>query len=387
MKIFYFEASDFQSYPLGGTLSFAKQFIENIEAEIWLIGFGSDTEPRGKWTTKIINNRKFNFFSIASVSQVKKSKLPKRLYSYFVLKNYISTLYNFNPELVFTQTPQFVFLLSKYKWNKFCFCFAGLGNSVALSKFKALRVFGKLYEKQLFKSLIKSCHVILAAADQDAINEKSKQYGIENNRIISFPTRFNLNVFFPIDQQYSRNALGFGNESKLIITTGRLSYIKGWRDLIDAFRILIMENNNVILIFVGEGEDKQEMLNYAHKEIKSNQIILMGRKNHAEICLLLNAADLFVMTSFVEGWPTSMVEAIACGKNVVSTNIGGATEMIKNYQNGIIVKERSSENIAIAIKKALNFENPNPISIKISKKYASINLNDDFKKIINDFSN
>ena len=154
-KIIYIESCDFESYPLGGTLSFSKQFIDNIQEELYLVGLGRSSEPIGTWFKKHIGGKEFNFFSIGTVEAVSKSRLPKRIVTYLLLKKYIKELYQKNFDVIFTQTPQFVFLISKFKWSKFCFCFAGLGNSVGLSKYKILRPLGGIYEYLLFRSLKK----------------------------------------------------------------------------------------------------------------------------------------------------------------------------------------------------------------------------------------
>jgi len=202
------------------------------------------------------------------------------------------------------------------------------------------------------------------------------------NSIISFPTRFNDKIFLPRDKGLIRKTLGFSKQAHIIITTGRLTYIKGWKVLIDSYRIVKSQLSDAILIFVGDGEDRNEIEKYCSQEIKDNEIILMGRKSHLEIASLLNASDVFVMTSLVEGWPTSMVEALACGKNIVSSNISGAKEMIVPNGNGKIITERKAINFANAILEVLNFPNPNPVSVELSKSYSASNLNEDFKKLI-----
>ena len=384
IKILYLEACDFEKYPLGGTLSFSKQFLRNINHEIFLVGLGDEKKMVGKWQMKTIEDKDFKIYSIGTVSQVKKSFLPKRLKTYFLLKKHIKKLNKIECDLVFTQTPQFVFLISRFNWNKLSFCFAGLGNSVALSRFKILRIFGRVYEKTLFKHLKRSFDLILAAADQEEIVSKSLKYKLGAKKIISFPTRYDENVFFIKNQIKTREKLGYSLNSKIIVTTGRLSYIKGWKDIIDSYRIAKIREPNLKLIFVGDGEDKIKIQNYAPKEIGLEEIILTGRKSHKEICNILNASDLFIMMSLVEGWPTSMVEALACGKNIVSTNIGGSSEMIINNVNGIIVKDRDCKNFANAIIKALNFINPNPKSLEKAKKYKSSNLQSEFNRLLND---
>ena len=196
-KILYIEACDFEKFPLGGTLSFAKQFIKNIEEDIFLVGLGNSSNQIGKWEMKDLNCKRFNFYYIGTVESVKKAKIPKRIVTFLMLRKHIKTLNKGNFDIVFSQTPQFVFIISKFNWKKFCFCFAGLGNSVGLSRFKSLRVFGSLYEKLLFEKLKKTCDIILAAADEIEINKKRSQYNFKSKKIISFPTRYDDSIFYP----------------------------------------------------------------------------------------------------------------------------------------------------------------------------------------------
>ncbi len=73
------------------------------------------------------------------------------------------------------------------------------------------------------------------------------------------------------------------------------------------------------------------------------------------------------MGSLVEGWPTSMVEALGCGKPIVTTQISGANEMIVENSNGYIALDRNVEAFSRLLIKALNLSNPNPVSIQKSK--------------------
>ncbi len=104
-------------------------------------------------------------FGICSVNEIANTIIPKRLYSYWALKKHMHNILKNPIKNIFSQTPQFVFTLGKYRWVKFYFLFAGLGNSVGLSKYKYLRFLGDLYERILFEYLKNSACKILAASD------------------------------------------------------------------------------------------------------------------------------------------------------------------------------------------------------------------------------
>lgn len=383
-KILHIEASNFIDFPLGGTTSFANQFINNISANFYLVGIGEDDDPIGEWFVKKIGSKNYNYYAYAKISSFGKNKLPKRLISYFLLRKHLKNVYENtnNIDIVFTQTPQFVFCIGRYNWTKKIFCFAGLGNSVGNSKYKYLRFLGGIYEKLLFKQLKENFNHILAAADKDAIREKELQYQLNPKSIVSFPTRFSPSIYHPESMEKSRQIIHENPNDNLIVTVGRLSFIKGWKDLILSFRKLLLSKPNSKLIFIGDGEDKNEIMAFAKDEIGSGKISLVGRKKPEEVANYLNASNLFVMFSYIEGWPTAMTEALACGKNIVSTNIGGSNQMIKEGENGFIIKNRDVNSFSKAMSLALSLPNPNPISVELSKQYSSTNLNKDFYKII-----
>jgi glycosyltransferase involved in cell wall biosynthesis len=379
--ITYFEACDFESFPLGGTLSFSKQLLKTLDNDINLVGLVSDDEPIGRWFKKNINGKEYNFYGICRINEIKKSILPARLYTWWALKKNIKYINKYGLKNVFTQTPQFVFILSKYKYKNFCFLFAGLGNSVSLSKYKYLRIFGMLYEKKLFKNLRESATKVLAAADSESIKIKTKKYNLKDDFIKPFPTRYDESVFKLLDKQYCRHELNIPNNCKTFITTGRLSYIKGWKLLIDSFRLVLLSEPNAKLYFIGDGEDKSKIIGYCNQEIKNHQIILTGRKSSHQLSTYLNASDVFLMGSLTEGWPTSMVEAIACGLPIVSTNVSGAKDMIDISNNGYIAYDRDEKKFAQLMLKALDLSTPNSVSLRKSQKFALSKLKDDFYKV------
>ncbi|MDN3204671.1 glycosyltransferase family 4 protein [Algoriphagus sediminis] len=385
LNILYLESCNFLNFPIGGTLTFAKQFVHSVDAKFYLVGFGDDNEPVGKWFNKQFNDRTISYFSIGPTSQVIHSKLPKRLISYLMLRKYIKYIHlnAYFYDVVFTQTPQFVFLLSGLKWKKTVFCFAGLTNSVENSRFKRLRFLGGMYEKKLFNDLKKNFDYILAAADRESILQKEEKFRLRENSIVFFPTRFNSSIFYPYENTNIRYSLQIKENVKLIVSVGRLSYVKGWKDLIESYRFFLMKEPNSKLIFIGDGEDEEDIRIYAKDEIENETIQLIGRRSPNEISQYLNAADIFVMFSLFEGWPTAMTEALACGKNIVTSNVSGAKYMVEHNVNGFVLKDRNVKVFSELMNKALRLPNPNKVSIEKSKLYSSDRLNFDFYNIIN----
>lgn len=90
------------------------------------------------------------------------------------------------------------------------------------------------------------------------------------------------------------------------------------------------------------------------KELRiESHVSFAGIKNHDEIPLWLNACDVFCLPSYIEGFPAVVVEAIACGRPVVATNVGGISEVITNESFGILVEPGNKEELALALSNAL----------------------------------
>jgi len=91
----------------------------------------------------------------------------------------------------------------------------------------------------------------------------------------------------------------------------------------------------VKFVFIGGGELEGEIKNEIKKLKLENDIILPGWKDNP--IPYMKIADIFVLTSEWEGLPRTFLEAMACSKPIVATNVGGAEDVIKNEVNGYLV--------------------------------------------------
>src|SRR4051794_34236580 len=84
-----------------------------------------------------------------------------------------------------------------------------------------------------------------------------------------------------------------------------------------------------------------------------DHILMAGSRRHSELAEWYNAADVFCLASEMEGWPNVLLEAMACGLPVISTNVGSASEIVTCEDFGLLVG-RNSEAFQDAIDKALS---------------------------------
>lgn len=381
-KILLVDNNNFLDFPPGGTLSFDKQLLKAIPPErVALVGTTRENIKIGAWTTLDIEGRQYEFFPIARTSgSNKRPLLPGRLTSLAALSFYMPRIRRKNIRSVFTQTPQFLFALRYYTWDSVCFCFAGVGNSVALSRYPALRFLGKAYERSLLRTLRDKASVILAAADKPAIRDLIRRGRglLPEGSIHSFPTRFDARIFHRRDKALCRENLALPPGATILVTVGRLCWVKGWDLLLDMMRE--KGRRDFVLVFVGDGEDREQVEEAGADLLASGEIRITGFLPPPMVAQYLCASDLVLVPSYYEGWSTAMVEALACGKPLVSTPVSGAADLILEEQNGYILYDRDPAQLLALIDRALNLEDPGVTSTALAQKYALDHLWEDLKK-------
>jgi glycosyltransferase involved in cell wall biosynthesis len=139
-------------------------------------------------------------------------------------------------------------------------------------------------------------------------------------------------------------------EDLIIGAVANLYQTKGIEFLIDAARKVIGNsqsatgNRRVIFVVIGEGEERKNLEELIKKNNLENNFFLVGTIPAAYKLLL--AFDAIVVPSVKEGMPYAILEAMAAGRAIIATNVGGIPEMLKNGESGIIVEPKNSEALA-----------------------------------------
>jgi glycosyltransferase involved in cell wall biosynthesis len=166
-------------------------------------------------------------------------------------------------------------------------------------------------------------------------------------------------------------------DSKLtILFAGLICKRKGVEELIDAFNKVNQMGYPCKLLLAGpihntQENDKEYSDMIISKAKKSDHIQLLG--NIQNIADLYSKADLFVLPSYSEGMPNSLLEAMSYGLPSIATNIAGVNDVIRHMENGILVEPGDSEALAQALYKLVSNHD---LRVSIGKKgYDSIDSN------------
>lgn len=137
------------------------------------------------------------------------------------------------------------------------------------------------------------------------------------------------------------------SDAPLIGTVANMAIEKGYPYLLEAAQLIFQKLPKAWFLFVGFGPLEQEIKEKARQFSGHEQIIFAGART--DITNLMEAMDVFVLASIMEGFPNVLLEALAMAKPVVATRVGGIPELIESGQNGTLVPPRSGEALADAV--------------------------------------
>ncbi|HOU03662.1 MAG TPA: glycosyltransferase [Bacteroidales bacterium] len=359
-RILIIDFSNYEDFPIGGYLTFARNMMASFGRDLALAGITtSRVDPVGKWFKKKINNVEFDFFAMAKCNSAKTKKIiPDRLVNYLLIKYYRKRILSIGIENIFLQRQESLLALSDCNRNV-CYSFAGLDNPLVNSKYSYGSLLSDWFEDKFFKK-INVANLILGRGDDKAIQEMilRSNGSLTGQEVIKFPTRINTDVFRPFNKSKARAQLNLPENALIVLTTGRLAWWKGWKFMIDSFMELSNQKNDAIFIMVGEGEDYNKIKSYISGNELTEKVFLTGKRSREEIATYLNASDVYIMGSYKEGWPTALMEAIACGVPACATDFSAVDEIIVDGVNGYIIRDRNETQFAEVILRAACMQRP-----------------------------
>ncbi len=194
--------------------------------------------------------------------------------------------------------------------------------------------------------------IVWSTDERDSIVEFC---GVEPDKINIIPPGVDLARFRPMSQHQSKEHLGYGEE-KNILFVGRLEPLKGLEFLFRA--VASLENSNSIrLNVVGGGENSLEKarLQALATRMKLNKSIrFIGNVTQEELPVHYNAADVCVLPSHYESFGLAALEAAACGRPVIASNVGGIPTIVLDSVTGYLVPSRQADAMAERLCTLLN---------------------------------
>lgn len=152
------------------------------------------------------------------------------------------------------------------------------------------------------------------------------------------------------DESWKKN-LGIPKDSIVYGSCGRLAHVKGFDIFIRAASILVEQSDLAYFVISGKGESFDELKTLINSLGLQSRFLLLGFQENLKSTL--NQFDVFVLSSRSEGFPLSLIEALAAGLPCIATDVSGVDEMLGEC-GGIIVPKESPGDLAMAMNSMLD---------------------------------
>jgi glycosyltransferase involved in cell wall biosynthesis len=261
------------------------------------------------------------------------------------------TIFLFKKSLVKNFSPNFILG---------CFAYPdGVAASLISSKFKLpcfmkvhgtdINVMGEIgpIKQQISNELLKISGVFSVS---EALARNVVKMGCPEEKISVIYNGIDHAKFYPKSRNDSRTRLGLDKEELIILFIGNLLESKGAVDLIEAF---IKSKIKANLLYIGTGNAKERINKLAKKRNSGQSVRIIEPQNHDLIPDWLATCNLLALPSHNEGVPNVVLEAMACGRPTVASNVGGIPEILP-IDSGILVEKGDLGGLAKALINGIN---------------------------------
>jgi glycosyltransferase involved in cell wall biosynthesis len=176
-------------------------------------------------------------------------------------------------------------------------------------------------------------------------------FGVPRERIDVVTNGVDGELFRPRDRSQARAGLGHGGDGRRwLLYVGRLEEAKGVLDLLEAFAAVAGRRPDLRLVIVGDGA-LRPACEKAAAEL-GDRVLVAGGRPLPEVPHWMAACDALVLPSWAEGTPNVVLEALACGRRVVATQVGGIPDVVTGPGLGELVPARDPRRLAEALERA-----------------------------------
>ena len=324
-ELVIYDTSNYEDFPIGGQLTSVRNFLTYIAeyqkdycSKILLVGLTTSVTNLGKKKIVDIGGKQFDFLPVVyrntNLKEVKNSLRLEFLKGLFKYKDKIPH----EKEIL-----HYIHMPEAFIQVKLCHPFARTAIFSHGSFFNMVRGFrffqnnkivGSCFEV-FIKWMLRNANLIFVL-DDDSLN----QYINYNKNVV----KVNNSIILP-EEDYSDKQLH--NPIRLLFV-GRLSKVKRIDEIIKA-----VENckEDVVLTIVGDGEERTHL----ESLVETNRVKFTGALKPDQVKNEMIRGDILVMNSVLEGKPMTIIEAMSYGMPIITTNVGGISELVEFGGNAI----------------------------------------------------
>lgn len=208
------------------------------------------------------------------------------------------------------------------------------------------------------------------------VEEKAQEiFGVKNTIVIHNPIETRK------IEELSQTVIAKDRSKVRVVSIGALIAIKGYNRLIRAVKRLRDEQIEMELMILGEGRERKSLEKFIADSNLGGKILLLGYVDNPYP--ILKSADIYVCSSYAEGFNTAITEALVLGRAIVSTEISGVREQLGQDGEYGIITENSEDGLFQGLKRMMEIGNIERYQRKAMIRGREFNLETQMQKIYN----
>lgn len=362
---------------IGGIQTLINIFIKYApkEFEVRLVGTANDkNEPLGRWQTREFLGREIKFLSLFVVEDDNVRGVVPTTVKYTAAmmgRCYASDFMHF-----YRLEPTIATL--KWKGEKTLFIQNDIKKQMTAVDDKNAILWRRLpFAYFALERLLVGQFDHIYSCNSDSISLYQQRYPDISDRVSLLNNTFDEEVFYPVsDQQRDRqrrelaNKLHLDENTRFVLFAGRLHPQKDPLLLIRSIKAL--DESHIHLLIAGEGELAATVRNEINTLGLEQRVTMLGIVRQQELSNLHRASNALVLTSAFEGLPFVVLEALACGTPIVTTEAGDTPRLLSS-KSGVVCQTRTPECIASALRQVAMHPENYPVAecVKSAQPYAA----------------
>ncbi|MEM6579655.1 MAG: glycosyltransferase [Pseudomonadota bacterium] len=207
----------------------------------------------------------------------------------------------------------------------------------------------------LCKALVGATRVFTVS---DSLRNLALELGVDPEKAQTISNGVDSEKFYPLNRSAMRARFGLSDDARVLVTVGGLVERKGFHRVIELMPSLSKRFPDLYYLVVGgacaEGNWEARLKSQADALGLREKVLFLGPLPPEQLREPLSCADVFVLPSRNEGWANVLLEAMACGLPVVTTDVGGSAEVVSLKELGTVVPFGDTTLLEDAIAEALD---------------------------------
>ncbi len=355
-------------YPphIGGLEFYAEEMHSYLAKQNYLITVFVPRLPASTLPIEYASGKQIKIIRFPAVEVVPNYPLPKLWHPVF-WKLFLN-LFSSQFDIIISHTRFFnnSFLALVYsKFKRTPWVHIEHGSDFVKSGGKTILFLAKIYDYTIGRLILTHSDKNIAVSAEVALF--IKKFNTRKTRVIK------RGIDMEVISNISKSKIKYcANNSITIGFVGRLISGKGVHDLITA--LINLKEQTFICLIIGTGPQEDALTEIINQNNLQGSVFFLGEKNRREALAIMKNFDIFVNPSYTEGLPTTVLEAAACGKAIIATDVGGTNQIITHNKSGYLIAPRDIK----ALEKRLVDLITNPAKIKLFGQQAQQNIKNNF---------